>query len=78
MSFLLAGSAQSDAEKKCPTKVSCDDERSEVRTLDTIALTGFIGGVGLGALAVILWTGRSSGSARVTASGSTLLLTGEF
>jgi hypothetical protein len=78
VSFLLAGSAQSDAEKTCPTKTSCEDERTEVRTLDTLALTGFIGGVGLGALAVILWTGRSSGSAKVTASGSSLVLRGEF
>jgi len=78
VTFLLAGSAQSDARKTCPTKVSCDDEQSKVRTLDAIALTGFIGGVGLGALAVVLWAGRSSGSAKVTASGSTLLLQGEF
>jgi hypothetical protein len=78
VSFLLAGSAQSEARETCPTKPSCDDERSEVRTLDTVALTGFIAGAGLGALAVILWTGRSSGSAKVTASGSSLLLRGEF
>jgi hypothetical protein len=78
VSFLLAGSAQSDAKASCPTKTSCEDERSEVRTLDTLALTGFIGAAGLGALAVILWTGRSSGSAKVTASGSSLVLRGEF
>jgi hypothetical protein len=78
VSFLLAGSAQSDAKDICPTKTSCEDERSEVRTLDTLALTGFIAGAGLGALAVILWTGRSSGSAKVTASGSSLVLRGEF
>jgi hypothetical protein len=78
VSFLLAGSAQSDAKAECPTKPSCEDERSEVRTLDTLALTGFIAGAGLGALAVILWTGRSSGSAKVTASGSSMILRGEF
>lgn len=78
VSFLLAGSAQSDAKATCPTKPSCEDERSEVRTLDTLALTGFVAGAGLGALAVILWTGRSSGSTKVTASGSSLLLRGEF
>jgi len=78
LSVLLPGSAQSDARSTCPTKTSCDSERSEVRTLDAVALTGFIGGVGLGALAVVLWTGRSSGSAKVTASGSSPVLRGEF
>jgi hypothetical protein len=78
VSFLLAGSAQSDAKGTCPTKPSCDDERDHVRTLDTLALTGFVLGAGLGALAGVLWTGRSSGSAKVTAAGSALLLRGEF
>lgn len=80
VSFLLAGSAQSDAKATCPRKPSCDDERSEVRTLDTMALGGFLAGAGLGALAVVLWAGRSPSSAKVSASaaGSTLLLRGEF
>ena len=53
-----------------------------MRTLDAVALTGFIGGLGLGALAVILWTGRSSGATRTTASvsasGNSVVLRGEF
>lgn len=76
VSFLLAGSAQSEAQETCPSKPSCEEERTQVQTLDAIALTGFIGGAGLGALAVILWTGRSS--AKVTAAGPSLLLRGEF
>lgn len=58
--FLLAGSAHSDAQSECPSKLSCDDERSKVRTLDTVALTGFVGAAALGVVAVVLWTsGRS-------------------
>lgn len=79
VSFLLAGSAQDDLAAKCPgrPREACE-QIDEVRTLDAVALTGFVGGVGLGALAVILWSGRSSGSAKVTGSGSSLLLRGEF
>lgn len=79
VSFILAGSAQDDLEANCPSKPreSCD-EVSTVRTYDALFLTGVIAGAGLGALSVILWTGRSSGSAKVTASGSSLLLRGEF
>lgn len=81
VSFLLAGSAQDDLRSTCPpdpSAAACDDLKSEVRTLDAVALTGFIGAAGLGALAVLLWTGRSSGSAKIAASGSSLVLRGEF
>jgi hypothetical protein len=61
ITFVVAGSAQSDAEKKCPTKVSCESEQTKVRTFDAFALAGFIGAAGLGALSIVLWT-SSSGS----------------
>lgn len=60
VTFVLAGSAQSDAEASCPTKTSCSDEQSKVRTLDAVSLAGLIGGVGLGALSVVLWVSPSS------------------
>jgi hypothetical protein len=56
--FLAAGSAQSDAETSCATKRSCDDERSGVRTLDTLALGSFVGAAGLGVLSLVLWTAK--------------------
>jgi len=74
-SFLLAGSTQKDAERECPSKPSCDSERTKVRTFDTLALGGFIGAVGLGALAVILWT---SGSSSVSVSASSVSFSGAF
>ena len=42
--FLVAGGKKSDAEDACPKKATCDDERSEVRTLDAISLDAFIAG----------------------------------
>ncbi len=55
-SFVLAGSAADDAKAACLKQVSCDDKRGPVRTYDALALAGFIGGAGLGAIAVILWS----------------------
>ncbi len=71
VSFGVAGGAQSDALRQCPSKLSCDDERSKVRTFDTLALAGFIGAAGLGVLSVILWT---HGGSRSSAGGSTRLV----
>jgi hypothetical protein len=66
--FAVAGGAASDAERECPAKVSCDDERSRVRTFDTLALGGFIGAAGLGIFSVYLWT-RGSVVATPTSVG---------
>lgn len=73
--FVLAGQAQSDAEQACPSRRSCDSEKTEVRTLDALALGGFVGAAGLGALSVVLWSSRST---RVTTVGSTVVLGGTF
>lgn len=62
--FVLAGNAQDDAEKTCPTRLVCDDERDKVRTFDALALGGFIGAAGLGVLSIVLWTSKPVGSAR--------------
>lgn len=86
VAFVLAGSAKSDAEATCPTKPSCDDERSEIRTLDAVALGGFLGAAGLGALSVVLWTKSAPSStgalparaARVRATPRALVLEGTF
>ncbi|MBX3188475.1 MAG: PEGA domain-containing protein [Labilithrix sp.] len=66
--FAVAGGAASDAERDCPSKVSCDDERSRVRTFDTLALGGFIGAAAFGVISVVLWT-RTSVVATPTSAG---------
>ncbi len=54
--FLIAGSEQNDREKRCRTSPDCGDEGvSAIRTWDAIALTGFIAGAGVAALATVLW-----------------------
>jgi hypothetical protein len=82
--FLVAGSAQSDAQAQCPSQVSCDSEQTKVRTFDALALTGFIGAAGLGVLSVVLWTSKGSTSqasgpnARVVATPNALGVAGSF
>jgi hypothetical protein len=80
--FLVAGNAQSTAKDECAVKLSCDDRRTRVRTLDALALGGFIGAVGLGVVSVVLWTSRSpersAASAHVQAGPGTFALEGSF
>jgi hypothetical protein len=66
VAFVLAGSAQSDAEQRCPTKVSCDSEQSKVRTLDALALAGFVSAAGLAAFAIVVWASRPTASSGTT------------
>jgi hypothetical protein len=80
--FLVAGNAQSAANDECAVKLSCDDRRTRVRTLDALALGGFIGAVGLGVVSVVLWTSRSpersAASAHLQAGPGTFALEGAF
>jgi hypothetical protein len=82
--FLVAGSKQSAAKRDCPTKTSCDSEQKKVRTFDALALGGFIGAAGLGALSVVLWMSTKAGgsrtgsSTRLVASPTDLMLEGTF
>ncbi|GAC1537722.1 MAG: hypothetical protein NVS3B10_02070 [Polyangiales bacterium] len=80
--FLGAGSAQTSAQRECATKLSCDDRRSRIRTLDALALGGFIGAVGLGVVSVVLWTSKPSdqatANARLRAGPGTFALEGAF
>jgi hypothetical protein len=82
--FLAAGSAQSKAQSDCATLTSCDDRRSKIRTLDALALGGFIGAAGLGVVSVILWTSKprehaaASSRAWLVAAPSTLGVAGAF
>jgi hypothetical protein len=80
--FLVAGSAQSTAQKDCVMQLSCDDRRARVRTFDALALGGFIGAVGLGVVSVILWTSRPAehiaANARLTAGPRAFALEGSF
>lgn len=84
VTFVLAGSAASDAESACPTKVSCDDERKKIRALDAVALGSFVGAAVVGTVSVILWTSRGSSSSsgatatRLVASPTTFGLSGSF
>lgn len=73
--FAIADGTQSDAQRECLQRISCEAERDKVRTFDALALAGFVGAAGLGALAVVLW---SSGGAKVTATGPSVQLRGEF
>ena len=87
--FVVASGAQSDAQTECLTKASCGDERSRVRTFDTLALGSFIAAAGFAVVAVVLWTSAgsspSAGSAprsgprtRMVAAPSGLGLEGTF
>ncbi|MCL2777817.1 MAG: hypothetical protein FWD73_07415 [Polyangiaceae bacterium] len=57
-SLLLAGNAQSDAKSMCAKQVTspCTGDRTKIRTLDALALGGFIGAAGLGALSIVLFS----------------------
>jgi hypothetical protein len=81
--FALGGSAQTDGDASCRTKVACDDERTKVRTFDALALGGFIGAAGLAVVSVVLWTskgGERSASlvTRNTAGSTTFGVAGSF
>lgn len=73
--FAIAGSTQEDGDRECPTRISCASEQDKVRTFDALALAGFVGAAGLGALAVVLWSSRSTS---VTTTGTSLQLSGAF
>jgi hypothetical protein len=89
-SYLVAGGTQGDAERDCPTKTSCDDERSRVRLFDAFALGAFAGAAGLAVVSIALWsskpaaqTGASSPPSRapgfqLLATPSALGLRGSF
>jgi len=82
--FLAAGSAESSAKSDCLAKTSCDDQRSKIRTLDALALGGFVGAAGLGVVSVILWTSKApdhaaaSSGAWVVATPSSVGVAGAF
>lgn len=65
--FVMAGDAQADARKSCPSRSSCEDERKNVRTLDTVALAGFSSAAVLGIASIVLWI--RSGSTDTTKDG---------
>ena len=60
--YLVAGGAQSDARDECARAASCDDAKSKVRILDTLALTTWIAAAALGTFAIILWAQPSHAS----------------
>jgi hypothetical protein len=80
--FLVAGTAQSNAQGTCPAKATCDDERSRVRTFDALALGAFIGAAGFAVVSVVLWTSskpeRAASRASLVASPSGMGIGGTF
>lgn len=71
--FLVAGTAQSNAQTSCVAKTTCEDEQSRVRTFDALALGAFVGAAGFAVVSVVLWT--SSGKPeRATARPRTTLV----
>jgi hypothetical protein len=62
VSLLLAGNAQSDAKNTCASQVTspCTSDRTKIRTLDALALGGFIGAAGFGALSIVLFASGGS------------------
>lgn len=76
VAFVVAGNAQRDAKRECPTKANCDDEQSHVRTLDGVALGSFVGAAGLGVLSFFLW--RSSSKTSVAMTHDMIMLRGSF
>lgn len=75
VSFLVAGSARDDGAAECARLAAptCDRKQGTVRTLDALALTGWIAGAALGAVSVWLWTAKPA-----RASASRLVLEGRF
>ncbi len=67
-SFLVAGHDASNARTDCAGATSCSPPRGAIRTFDALALGGWIGGAGLAALSVVLWTRPSSSSAAPAAA----------
>jgi hypothetical protein len=55
VALLAAGSAADDAHATCPTRISCDDERAEVRALDAVALGAFVSAAALAAFSIVLF-----------------------
>lgn len=53
--FFAADSAAREARSTCPMRASCDDERTTVRTLDAVALSGFVIALGLGVASAVLF-----------------------
>jgi hypothetical protein len=64
--YIVAGNVKEDADRTCPLRLDCDDEKTKVRTFDALALGSFIGAVGLAGLSVVLWAspGKSSASTK--------------
>jgi hypothetical protein len=73
-SFLVAGRDASTARSDCAGATSCSPPRGAIRTFDALALGGWIGGAGLAALSVVLWTRPSSSSSSAAPAAATLSL----
>jgi hypothetical protein len=58
--YALAGSAQSQARLDCPARLTCSDERSNVRTLDALSLTTFGVGAALTGISIFLWIRKAT------------------
>jgi hypothetical protein len=77
VSYLVADGNHEDAETRCLTQRTCDDEQRSIRTFDALALGGFIGAAGLAALSVVLWTHKPN-TTRAALRGSWAFVEGRF
>ncbi len=74
VSFLVAGSTASDAESTCAKSITCENDAGKIRTFDTLAIVGVVGGVGLGVVSGILW----AHGPKVTAGPTSMWIEGTF
>ncbi len=75
--YVLAGDAQRELRERCATGGSCDEGRTEIRTLDAVALGAFVGSAALATASVLLWKTRwSTPPVNIVARGGWLGLEG--
>lgn len=70
--LVVTGHLADDARASCPERLSCADERRRIRNLDLLALGGFVGAAGLGALSVVLFA-RHTTQVHLSPSAATLV-----
>jgi hypothetical protein len=77
--FGLAGDAQQALRDQCSRGGSCEDGKTDVRTLDAVALGAFVGSAALATVSVVLWLSRPNATpVNVVARGNWLGIEGSL